>query len=116
PSKYIMAMPSKGLRSSFTSAVNQWNKLDKDIIQSISDIINILHNSSLILDDIEDNSPLRRGLPATHVVFGPGQAINTATFMFVQAVKLTRKLPHPSSADVVLEELTQIFVGQSLWE
>lgn len=115
PSRYIMAMPSKGLRSSFTSAVNQWTKVDKGVMQSISDIIDILHNSSLILDDIEDNSPLRRGLPATHVVFGAGQAINTATFMFVQAVQLARKLPDPSSADVLMEELSEIFVGQS-WD
>lgn len=115
PSKYIMAMPSKGLRSSFTSAVNQWTKVDNCIMESISEIINILHNSSLILDDIEDNSQLRRGLPATHVVFGCGQSINTANYMFVHAVRLARKLPHPSSADVLLEELTRIFIGQS-WD
>lgn len=115
PCRYIKAMPSKGLRSSFTNAFNQWTKINDNTVQLISDIIDHLHNSSLILDDIEDNSPLRRGLPATHTVFGPAQAINSANYMYVQAVQLSRRLPNPSSVDVLLEELSSIFLGQS-WD
>jgi geranylgeranyl pyrophosphate synthase len=39
------------------------------------------------LDDIQDNSPTRRGRPAGHVVFGTGQTINPATYMFAEALE-----------------------------
>lgn len=39
----------------------------------------LLHVGSLIVDDVEDQSPTRRGRPAAHVVFGQDVAINAGT-------------------------------------
>ena len=37
---------------------------------AIGEIVQMLHNASLLLDDIEDNSILRRGIPVAHKIFG----------------------------------------------
>lgn len=37
------------------------------------------------IDDIEDDSMLRRGKPAAHLVFGKSQTINSATYLFAKA-------------------------------
>ncbi|TDZ21940.1 Ophiobolin F synthase [Colletotrichum orbiculare MAFF 240422] len=115
PVQYIRSMPSKGLRSLMVEALDQWLLVDDPELEQIKNIIDLLHNSSLILDDIEDDSPLRRGLPATHTVFGQAQSINSANFMFVQAVQMTQKLNNPASLDTLLDELECLFIGQS-WD
>jgi geranylgeranyl diphosphate synthase type I len=44
--------------------------------------VELIHNFSLLHDDIEDNSPLRRGRPTIWVKWGVPQAINTGDAMF----------------------------------
>lgn len=40
------------------------------------------HTSSLLIDDIEDGSQLRRGQPAAHVVFGMPLTLNAANYIY----------------------------------
>jgi len=48
----------------------------------LTPLVEIIHNASLIHDDIEDNSDERRGKPAVHVKYGTDTAINTGAFMY----------------------------------
>ena len=47
--------------------------------------IEILHNFTLVHDDIQDHSPTRRGRPTVWTIWGVEQAINTGDAMFAQA-------------------------------
>jgi geranylgeranyl diphosphate synthase type I len=47
--------------------------------------IELIHNFSLIHDDIQDNSPLRRGRPTVWQKWGQAQAINAGDAMFTLA-------------------------------
>ncbi len=47
--------------------------------------IEILHNFSLVHDDIEDDSPTRRGRPAVWALWGVPQAINVGDALFALA-------------------------------
>lgn len=47
--------------------------------------IEILHNFSLVHDDIQDNSPTRRGRSTLWTLYGQPQAINTGDAMFAMA-------------------------------
>ncbi|EUC27964.1 hypothetical protein COCCADRAFT_41432 [Bipolaris zeicola 26-R-13] len=115
PSKYVSNMPSKGVRSALIEALNAWLHVPSERLESIMSVINTLHNASLILDDLEDNSPLRRGYPATHILFGQSQSINTANFMFVRAVQEVAQKLSPNALVAVLEELEGLYLGQS-WD
>ncbi|GLA65892.1 hypothetical protein AtubIFM54640_008092 [Aspergillus tubingensis] len=115
PVQYICSMPSKGVRSRMIEALNYWLEVDEVALAKIGELVDLLHNASLILDDIEDNSPKRRGKPATHTIFGHSQAINSANFMFVQAVQLARQFRNPNAVEILLEELENLYLGQS-WD
>lgn len=39
------------------------------------------------MDDVEDNSELRRGIPVAHHVYGVPQTINTANYVYFLAVQ-----------------------------
>jgi geranylgeranyl diphosphate synthase, type I len=47
--------------------------------------VELIHNFSLMHDDIEDNSPMRRGRPTIWKIWGISQAINTGDAMFALA-------------------------------
>ncbi|MCK4429627.1 MAG: polyprenyl synthetase family protein, partial [Candidatus Aenigmarchaeota archaeon] len=42
----------------------------------------IIHNGTIMIDDVEDMGELRRGKPCTHKIFGNDIAINTGNFMY----------------------------------
>ena len=70
------------------------------------------------IDDIEDGSELRRGLPAAHLIYGVAQTINCANYAYFIALDLARSLNHPKvkltlislpDADVFLTECSLSF-------
>ena len=65
--------------------------------------VELVHNFSLIHDDIEDNSPLRRGRPTVWTKWGIPQAINTGDAMFTLAHLALQRLNTGCSAATVIE-------------
>lgn len=115
PSNYIRSLPSKGVRRILIESLNEWFEVPRQSQEIITLIVDFLHNSSLMLDDCEDGSELRRGNPASHMIFGQAQTINTATFLFVRAVQEAGKLRNAKSISVLTEQLEILFIGQS-WD
>ncbi|PFH58372.1 hypothetical protein XA68_13757 [Ophiocordyceps unilateralis] len=114
PALYIRSLTSKNVRSQLIDAFNLWLDQPGEILAAIKKTIDDLHHSSLILDDIQDRSPLRRGKIATHHIFGEAQTINSATYLFVEATKTIHRLKNPTMTSVLLEELENLFLGQAL--
>lgn len=48
----------------------------------IGGLIEYLHTASLIIDDIEDGSILRREKPCSHLVYGLDRSINAANLVY----------------------------------
>ncbi|KAL5334344.1 isoprenoid synthase domain-containing protein [Aspergillus crustosus] len=114
PYDYINSLPSKKARNKLLDALNHWLQVPRSSVQRIKNIIHMLHNSSLMLDDIEDSSALRRGQPATHSFYGISQTINSANFVYVKAVGEVGKLYNPGCMDIFIDELSNLHRGQSL--
>jgi geranylgeranyl pyrophosphate synthase len=54
-------------------------------VEKVKDFVvipEIIHNGSIIVDDIEDQGELRRGKPVLHKVFGLDVAVNVGNFMY----------------------------------
>ncbi|BAE64279.1 unnamed protein product [Aspergillus oryzae RIB40] len=104
---------SRCVREAFVDAMNVWLVLPNDVVNRVKSIAETLHNASLLLDDIEDSSPLRRGQPAAHTIFGQGQTINSANYLLIQAMHQVRQLDNQRCMDVFVEEMRNLFIGQS---
>ncbi|KAL8757297.1 MAG: hypothetical protein Q9199_002323 [Rusavskia elegans] len=117
PSNYIQSLPSKGVRRILIESLNKWLEIPKASQETITLIVALLHNASLMLDDCEDAlSELRRGSPASHIIFGQAQTINTGTFLFVRAVQEVARLPNARSTAVLTEQLATLFVEDEYLE
>ncbi len=64
--------------------------------------IELIHNFSLLHDDIEDNSPLRRGRSTAWTKWGVPQAINTGDAMFSLAHLALLRLHETSTPEITL--------------
>ncbi len=64
--------------------------------------VELVHNFSLIHDDIEDDSPLRRGRPTVWKVWGIPQAVNTGDGMFTLAHLALLRLKKACNAATVV--------------
>jgi len=65
--------------------------------------VELIHNFSLIHDDIEDNSYFRRGRPTVWKIWGQAQAINTGDAMFALANASLLNLSQSVSPEVALK-------------
>jgi geranylgeranyl pyrophosphate synthase len=61
-----------------------------------SDIVELIHTGSLVIDDIEDGSSVRRGRPALHVLFGLPIALNTGNWLYFWPFELLRETELPA--------------------
>ncbi|KAG8158274.1 hypothetical protein KVR01_012035 [Diaporthe batatas] len=114
PYDYIASMPSKGVRDKFIDALNQWLQVPGDKVVKIEDAIRTFHNSSLLLDDFQDNSALRRGKPSAHNIFGPAQTVNSAVSSIMRGFGQVMEFSSTESAQRVLSSIMVLFQGQAM--
>ena len=63
PYNYLRQHPGKEVRSKLILAFESWLPLDLQKRDTIIQIIEMLHTASLMVDDVEDGSNLRRSVP-----------------------------------------------------
>lgn len=113
PCRYIRNLPSKGIRSLLITGFNEWLDAPKASKECIDDVVTLLHDASLLIDDIQDNSMLRRGKPAAHTIYGVPQVMNSGLFMFGKAVQESARLSSPRAIGILLDNLEHMYLGQS---
>jgi geranylgeranyl pyrophosphate synthase len=82
-------------------------------------LIELLHAGSLIVDDIEDGSALRRGKPALHCTYGLPVALNAGNWLYFWPQVLLSRMALPSAARLeaherIAECLLRCHEGQAL--
>ena len=78
PVKYYNDLKGKNIRKYISNILGTYLGVDSKDIKNVVEIISILHNSSLVVDDIQDNSLLRRNQPCAHIKYGVPLSINAA--------------------------------------
>jgi len=81
----------------------------------------VIHNGTLMIDDIEDNSELRRGKPCTYRIFGTDIAINAGNAMyFLPLLSVIKKgnefTPSQMNSlyEIFIQEMINLSLGQAM--
>jgi len=81
----------------------------------------IIHNGTIIVDDVEDGARLRRGEPALHRVYGTDVALNAGNAMYFVPLKIVGRNPGDLDAstrlrvyEMLMEELNRTHLGQGM--
>ncbi|NPV06346.1 MAG: polyprenyl synthetase family protein [Anaerolineae bacterium] len=94
---------------------------DADTALPLAAAVELIHSFSLVHDDIQDNSPLRRHRPTVWALWGAAQAINVGDILFAAAygalLRLRGKVPSDlivSLAEALQSTCVRICEGQYL--
>lgn len=92
---------------------------DTKMITPLAAAVELLHNMTLIHDDIEDNSDIRRGKPCLHITYGIPVAINTADAMAVKVFEMI--LSYNINPEIklmimqrIVQRISQMLTGQAV--
>jgi geranylgeranyl diphosphate synthase type 3 len=114
PFDYLNGHPGKDFRSALVKAFDAWLEVPADSLEVITKVVSMLHTASLLVDDVEDNSQLRRGLPVAHTIFGIPQTINSSNYIYFCALQELQKLKNPKAVSIFAEELLNLHRGQGM--
>jgi geranylgeranyl diphosphate synthase, type I len=81
----------------------------------------ILHNGTIIVDDVEDEARIRRGEPALHHQYGEDIALNAGNAMYFLPLKVVGKNPADLDSgtqlamyEMLMDELNRTHLGQGM--
>ena len=102
----------------FLLIVDLLGKNPKEFVD-FSTIFEFIHNGTLMVDDVEDSSSLRRGKPALHLIYGVDIAINAGNTIYYLPLKVLDRYKNKLSKDIFLaiyqtyiNEMVMLGMGQ----
>ncbi|CAH2241851.1 jg16240 [Pararge aegeria aegeria] len=113
PYTHLLQIKGKQIRVKIAVAFNHWLRVPDEKLQYIVNAVNTLHNASLLMDDIQDNSTVRRGVPAAHCVFGLPLTLNTGIHVFFLVLQRVMQLG-PVATEIYSEEMLELIRGQGI--
>lgn len=124
PVKYIIASGGKRWRAILAILCfyifDKKNRLESENdIFKLASIIEFIHTASLIHDDIEDSSELRRGKPSTHIEFGLDTALNSGSWLYFHAINILQSIQIPNEKkyfinQIIVQGIYNLHLGQAL--
>ena len=86
------------------SEVNLFSVVEAKQCRACAEIIELIHAGSLVVDDIEDGSRIRRGKPALHIRYGLPIALNAGNWLYFWPFELVKALELPSETTLSVYE------------
>ena len=84
----------KRLRPIFVILSAQYFGVKNDEIIKFASIMELVHTASLIHDDVNDNSSLRRGQPTINARYGNNVAVHIGVYILIEALKNVYDVSH----------------------
>ena len=88
PARTLLSRPGKGFRESLVRVCWSIAGGRGDMPPALPLIVEVIHAGSLVIDDVEDDSSLRRGGACLHRLYGVPIAINVGNWMYFWALDL----------------------------
>ena len=114
PYTYLLRKKGKNIRTRLLKAFNVWLGAPEEKVKEIDELIKMLHNSSLVIDDIEDNSVLRRGNPVSHKIYGVASTINAANYVYFIALEKILALDNLEAVKIFKDSMLELHRGQGM--
>lgn len=120
PLTHYLAGGGKRFRSEFIEIgfLQSGGQIDPEQTRKIevaSQMIEAIHAGSMIIDDIQDQSEIRRGKPTLHRQYGIALALNAGNWLYFQAIQKLDQLRLDPTHELRLRKyINQIFVRAHL--
>ena len=116
PVEYYCNISGKNIRKQICNMFGNAYKIPPEYIENTINLINIFHNSSLVIDDIEDNSTLRRNKYNAHIKYGIPLSLNAGYLSVFKLLDKFNKDPRFTQRikNKIIENIYLTHVGQGM--
>ncbi|WP_405576890.1 polyprenyl synthetase family protein [Streptomyces sp. NBC_01092] len=120
PVLHLLNKPGRSWRAYVAGSVLCLLDTDPEPYRPLTAATEILHTSALVIDDIQDGSTTRRGLPSVHEVFGTAAAITAGTLGYYTFDPLLQRVPQADASTMLrvyqlyLRAMRAAHAGQAL--
>ena len=126
PMAALIHNPGKRLRAQLVTMIYRLFHDDRSVsfaaakqCRDCAEVVELMHAGSLIVDDIEDGSQMRRGRPALHVQFGVPLALNAGNWLYFWPFELLKETGFPKDQMLITYQrynrtLLRAHFGQAL--
>jgi len=114
PVSYYKNQKGKNIRKLLGDLFGNLLSVNQEDIELANNIINSFHNASLVIDDIEDNSLLRRNEPCSHIKYGIPLTLNAGYMEIFQSLKIISTQYSSNTTNKIIEYLYHLHEGQGM--
>ncbi|MEW6439353.1 MAG: polyprenyl synthetase family protein [bacterium] len=115
--RYVLGAPGKRLRSALlygaSRLIDTAPALRPNVVRAAS-LVELLHNGTLLHDDVMDHARVRRNLPSVNWLWGDAVAILAGDFLLAAVTDLAVRTGIPSVLTTAVETLIELVEGQML--
>jgi len=110
--RYTFQDPGKRLRSRLLYLSAQLTGRPSTHLTEAAALVEMLHNGTLLHDDVIDHASTRRNRPTVNRLWGEGTAIMAGDFLLAATIELAVRLSHPQVLPLTVHTLIQLVDGQ----
>ncbi len=114
PVNYYKNLKGKNIRKIISDLFGKLLGVNSQNIELINIVINNFHNASLVIDDIEDNSLLRRNETCAHIKYGIPLSINAGYFSIFKSLSQISENFSNQTTNKIINYLTYVHEGQGM--
>jgi len=114
PVNYYKNLKGKNIRKILGDLFGKLLGVSSTNIALINNITNDFHNASLVIDDIEDSSLLRRNEPCAHLKYGIPLSLNSGYFYIFKSLTQISQNFSQQTTNNIINYLTYIHEGQGM--
>ena len=108
----VIAAGGKRIRPTVSLLVGRIHNAQTEQLITMAAAIELLHNATLVHDDLIDGSLLRRGAPTLNSKWSPGATVLTGDLLFARAAKLAADTNSVPAIKLFALTLTRIVGGE----
>ena len=114
PVSYYKKQKGKDIRKLLSNLFGKLLGVNDENIELINKITNDVHNASLVIDDIEDNSLLRRNQPCAHIKYGMPLSINAGYYSLFKSLYEIQNNFDEKTSRKITEYICFVHEGQGM--
>ena len=116
PVTYYTQLNGKNIRKYICNFLGLYLSVNQKNIDYVDEKINMIHSASLVIDDIQDDSTLRRNQECAHIKYGTPLSINAGYLTIFKMLKDINKNNDISETGKhkIVEGLWHLHMGQGM--
>lgn len=112
--RHLLGLPGKRLRPMCVALAARCGTGYSEAVRDLAASAELVHNSTLLHDDVVDLGERRRGAPTARVIFGNAASVYAGDWLLVEALERIQGAGIPGLMERMFEVLRAMLIGEAL--